>query len=205
MFPLVQPGEKMTEEVPFSPDPVPQNFPFLAIQSYAEVLRKGDLDAVDAAEKALVSIDADNQHSTLLRAFVAVNREDVLSQARASAERFRAGKPLSILDGVPVAVKDEVDMKPYLACVGTRIIGIAPAIEDSTVVALLRAAGALLIGKVTTHEIGINPNGFNAHRGAVRNPCDVQRDPGGSSRGSAAAVAAGLVPLSRLLCAELLV
>jgi Asp-tRNA(Asn)/Glu-tRNA(Gln) amidotransferase A subunit family amidase len=197
MIPLVKPDGNKTEEIPFIPDPVPQNFPFLTVRSYAEALRKGDLDAVDVAEKVLAAIDADNQQSTPLKAFVAVNREDVLSQARASAERFRAGKPLSILDGVPVAVKDEVDMKPYHTRVGTRIIGrTGPATQDSTVVARLRAAGALLIGKTTMHEIGISPNGFNAHSGAVRNPCDVQRDPGGSSCGSAAAVAAGLVPLA---------
>ncbi len=67
---------------------------------------------------------------------------------------------------------------------------------DATVVARLRAAGALLIGKANMHEIGINPNGANAHYGAARNPYDTARDPGGSSSGPAAAVAAGLCPIA---------
>ncbi len=115
---------------------------------------------------------------------------------RLAQERIRSGHPLSLLDGVPVAVKDEIDMKPYPTTVGTRFLGAAPAAEDSTVVARLRAAGALLVGKANMHEIGINPNGANAHYGMVRNPYDVRCDPGGSSSGSSAAVAAGLVPVA---------
>jgi Asp-tRNA(Asn)/Glu-tRNA(Gln) amidotransferase A subunit family amidase len=80
--------------------------------------------------------------------------------------------------------------------VGTRIFGRLPATEDSTVVARLRAKGALLIGKANMHEIGINPNGLNVHYGTVRNPYALDHDPGGSSSGPAAAVAAGLSPVA---------
>ena len=73
-------------------------------------------------------------------------------------------------------------------------MGKEPAKQDSTVVARLREAGALLVGKTNMHEIGINPNGYNDTFGAVRNPYDPACDPGGSSSGSAATVAAGIVP-----------
>jgi Asp-tRNA(Asn)/Glu-tRNA(Gln) amidotransferase A subunit family amidase len=95
-----------------------------------------------------------------------------------------------------VAVKDEVDQAPYPTHVGTTFLGKAPAKQDSTVVARLRKAGALLVGKANMHEIGINPNGSNAHYGHARNPYDLQRDTGGSSSGPAAAVAAGLAPVA---------
>jgi Asp-tRNA(Asn)/Glu-tRNA(Gln) amidotransferase A subunit family amidase len=101
-----------------------------------------------------------------------------------------------VLDGVPVAVKDEVDMMPYPTTVGTKFLGRTPATADSTVVARLRAAGALLLGKTNMNEIGINPEGINAHHGAVRNPYHLDHDSGGSSSGSAAAVAAGFCPVA---------
>ena len=115
---------------------------------------------------------------------------------RAATARIRAGSPLSIFDGVPVAIKDEVDQTPYPTTVGTTFLGRAPAAQDATAVARLRAAGALLIGKANMHEIGINPNGCNAHYGPARNPYDPTRDSGGSSSGPAVAVAAGLCPVS---------
>jgi Asp-tRNA(Asn)/Glu-tRNA(Gln) amidotransferase A subunit family amidase len=96
------------------------------------------------------------------------------------------------LDGVPVAIKDEIDMVPYPTTAGTRFLGRAAVQTDSTVVARLRSAGALLIGKTNMHEIGILPNGLNPHYGPVRNPYSPAHETGGSSSGSAAAVAAGL-------------
>jgi Asp-tRNA(Asn)/Glu-tRNA(Gln) amidotransferase A subunit family amidase len=171
-------------------------FPFTTIRDYAEAYRSGKTTPRREAEKILDAILSSDAGSPPLRAFIAVNSQDVLDQAEASTLRFAQGVPLSILDGVPVAVKDEVDMRPYPTTVGTTFLGEAPAIEDATVVARLRAAGALLIGKTNMHEIGINPNGNNVHYGPVRNPFDMQRDTGGSSSGSAAAVAAGLVPVA---------
>jgi Asp-tRNA(Asn)/Glu-tRNA(Gln) amidotransferase A subunit family amidase len=127
---------------------------------------------------------------------ISVQAGDVLRQARESARRYQEGKPLSPLDGVPVAVKDEVDMVPHPTTVGTAFLGRAPASRDSTVVARLRAAGALLIGKTNMHEIGIGVTGLNPHHGTPRNPYNPAHYTGGSSSGSAAAVAAGLCPLA---------
>jgi Asp-tRNA(Asn)/Glu-tRNA(Gln) amidotransferase A subunit family amidase len=148
------------------------------------------------AERFLAAVEASEQGNAPLRLFIAINREDVMAQARLSEKRILDRQPLSPLDGVPVAVKDEVDMLPYPTTVGTSFLGAAPAKEDSTVVARLRAAGALLVGKANMHEIGINPNGSNVHYGAVRNPFNDTCDTGGSSSGPSAAVAAGLVPVA---------
>ncbi len=195
LYPLVAP-EHSQQAGPSSLEPgtPPDGFPYRTARDYAEAYRLGKLSPVEAAEHTLAAIEASDQGDTPLRAFIAVKREDVLEQAQATKERLSSGHPLSLLDGVPIAVKDEVDMRPYPTTVGTRFLGARPVLQDSTVVARLRAAGALLVGKTNMHEIGINPNGANAHYGAVRNPYDMRCDSGGSSSGSAAAIAAGIVP-----------
>jgi Asp-tRNA(Asn)/Glu-tRNA(Gln) amidotransferase A subunit family amidase len=174
----------------------PNRGPFASAAGYARAYRDSATDPETVAEAVLAAIaDADDDPRPL-RAFRATNRDDLLTQARASAARHRAGRPLSLLDGVPVAVKDEVDQTPYGTTVGTSFLGREPAAEDATVVARLRAAGALLIGKTNMHEIGINPDGFNEHYGIIRNPYRLDCHAGGSSNGSAAAVAAGFCPVA---------
>ena len=174
----------------------PDSDPMPTAAGYARAYREGTANPETVAEAVLAAIADSDDGPRPLRAFRATNRDDLLTQARASAERLRAGRPLSLLDGVPVAVKDEVDQVPYGTTVGTSFMGQAPATEDATVVARLRAAGALLIGKANMHEIGINPDGFNEHYGIIRNPWDLDRHAGGSSNGSAAAVAAGFCPIA---------
>ena len=178
--------------LPASPDDAPMP----SAADYARAYRDGTANPEAVAEAVLAAIADSDGGSRPLRAFRATNRDDLLAQARASAERLRAGRPLSLLDGVPVAVKDEVDQTPYGTTVGTSFMGRMPATEDAMVVARLRAAGALLIGKTNMHEIGINPDGFNEHYGIVRNPYSLQCHAGGSSNGSAAAVAAGFCPVA---------
>jgi Asp-tRNA(Asn)/Glu-tRNA(Gln) amidotransferase A subunit family amidase len=173
-----------------------RSFPFPTARDYTEAYRAGTATPEQVAQRALEAIAASDAHSLPLRAFIACDRADVLAQARASAERWRSGRPIGPLDGVPVAVKDEVDQVPYPTTAGTSFLGRAPAAADSTAVARLRAAGALLLGKTNMHEIGINPTGLNVHYGIARNPFDRGRDPGGSSSGSAVAVAAGLCPIA---------
>jgi len=131
-----------------------------------------------------------------LRAIVAMDAEDVLKQARISAARYEAGTPLGPLDGVPVAVKDEMDQAPYPTSVGSRVRVARPALADAEIVARLRKAGAILIGKANMHELGLGVTGINPHWGAVRNPYDPARMTGGSSSGPAAAVAAGYCPIA---------
>ena len=104
--------------------------------------------------------------------------------------RIAAGEPLGVFDGVPVAVKDELDQVPYPTTVGTAFLGRESADEDATVAARFRAQGALLFGKTAMHEIGIGVTGLNPHHGTPRNPYDPGHFTGGSSSGPAAVVAA---------------
>jgi Asp-tRNA(Asn)/Glu-tRNA(Gln) amidotransferase A subunit family amidase len=170
--------------------------PFRTVRDYAGAYKEGKANPEDIAKKALEAIKNADAVNLKLRAFIAVNEGDVMQQAKASAERWKDRKPLSVLDGVPVAVKDEVDMVPYPTTVGTKFFGKAPAKQDATAVGRLRAAGALLLGKANMHEIGINPDGLNVNFGSTRNPYNPKHDTGGSSSGSATAVAAGLCPLA---------
>lgn len=167
--------------------------PFESARALHAAYASGRSDPVQVARR---SLEAAHAEKGALHVFIAQDEADVLSQAQASARRWAAGAPLGPLDGVPVAVKDELDMVPYPTSVGTRFLGHGPATEDATCVHRLRQAGAVLLGKVNMHEIGINPNGANPHYGLMRNPYDRRRDTGGSSSGSAAAVAAGLCPIA---------
>jgi Asp-tRNA(Asn)/Glu-tRNA(Gln) amidotransferase A subunit family amidase len=173
-----------------------KGFGFTSVHEYAEAYRKGRTTPLEVAQKVLDAITASDATPAPLRAFIAVNRDEVMRQAAESTQRFKARKPLGIFDGVPTAIKDEIDMLPYPTTVGTAFMGKKPANSDSTVAARLRGAGALLVGKTNMHEIGINVFGFNAYHGSTRNPYNTAHYTGGSSSGSATAVAAGLVPFA---------
>jgi Asp-tRNA(Asn)/Glu-tRNA(Gln) amidotransferase A subunit family amidase len=164
------------------------------VRDYESAYLSGRVTPVEVAGRVIEAIG--DARPPALRAVVACLEEDVMNQARASAERFRQGRPIGVFDGVPVAVKEEFDMVPYPTTVGTRFLGGSAAREDATVVARLRAAGALLVGKTNMHEIGIGVTGLNPHHGATRNPHEPAHFAGGSSGGSAAAVAAGLCPVA---------
>jgi Asp-tRNA(Asn)/Glu-tRNA(Gln) amidotransferase A subunit family amidase len=167
-------------------------FRFHGIREYEAAYGAGAVTPVQVAERALSAIASSDRPPNPIRAFIACRDDDVMSQAREATRRHEAGRPVGPLDGVPIAIKDEIDMVPYPTTAGTRFLGGRRAQADSTVVARLRSAGALLIGKTNMHEIGILPNGLNPHCGAVRNPYGPAHEAGGSSSGSAAAVAAGL-------------
>jgi Asp-tRNA(Asn)/Glu-tRNA(Gln) amidotransferase A subunit family amidase len=173
-----------------------RGFHFATVFDYAKSYRDGKIMPEEVAQKVLDAIEASNASNPPLRAVIAVDRDDVMKQARESTQRTKAGKPLSIFDGVPVAIKDELDMLPYPTTVGTSFLGKSPVKEDATVVARMRAAGALLVGKTNMHEIGINVTGLNPRHGTARNPYNTSHFTGGSSSGSATAIAAGLVPVA---------
>lgn len=165
------------------------------VAEYHSLLRRGTVTPVDLAERALSQIDASNTGATPLNAFIAVRRDDVLAQARASAERWAAHRPLGPLDGVPMCVKDEMDQAGYPTTLGTPALAQGPATHDAGGVAGLRRAGAVLLGKTNMQEIGMGVYGTNAHFGAARNPVNPAYHTGGSSSGTAAAVGAGIVPV----------
>lgn len=170
--------------------------PRSGVMAYADAYARGESDPVQVAAGIVKAVDKNNADSRSMNLFIAMDREDLISQARASKERIDRNEPLGIFDGVPVAVKDEFDQVPYPTTVGTSFLGKKPVQVDAAVVDRLRRQGALLVGKANMHEIGINPNGLNVHFGAVRNPFNLDHDAGGSSSGPAAAVAAGLVPVA---------
>ena len=120
-------------------------FKFETIGDFAKAYRSGDITPEDVARNLLAAIDRSDLQDPPLRAFIACDPNDLMTQAKASAQRLSQGAPRSILDGVPIAIKDEVDQVPYPTTVGTSFLGGGPAAEDATAVARLRAAGALLI------------------------------------------------------------
>ncbi|MFE8072203.1 amidase [Marinobacteraceae bacterium S3BR75-40.1] len=166
------------------------------VQAFAAAYRAGRITPEQVAERLLEALEHSNSGSRPLRAVVSSEPYNILQQARESTRRIQEGSPRSILEGVPVAIKDELDALPYSTRVGTRFLGEACCEEDATSVARLRAAGALILGKTNMHEIGIGVTGANPHFGHCRNPYNPDRFTGGSSSGSAAAVAAGLCPLA---------
>ncbi len=118
-----------------------------------------------------------------------------LAAAGESATRWRAGRPLGPLDGVPVTVKDLIDVAGLPTRRGSRLTDPAPVEDDAPLVVSLRAAGAVLLGKTTTTEFGWKTPGDNPLHGITRNPWDTRQTPGGSSSGAAAAAAACFGPL----------
>ncbi|NUN15861.1 MAG: amidase [Myxococcales bacterium] len=173
-----------------------RGFGFVTAADLVDAYVSKKLSPVDVARRFLEQRTASDQPDAVLRAFIAVQAETIFEMARASEARYSAGKPLSPLDGVPVAIKDEVDMQGYGTTGGTRFLGATPAEADSGVVARLRAAGAVLVGKTNMHELGVGVTGINPHHGPARNPYDPSRCSGGSSSGSAVAVASGLCPVA---------
>jgi Asp-tRNA(Asn)/Glu-tRNA(Gln) amidotransferase A subunit family amidase len=174
----------------------PEGFLFETVRDFAAAYREQRSNPEEVAQRILSLGVSRDTKSPPMRTFISQDPADLMAQAKASRERFEQGRPLSLLDGVPVAVKDELDQRGYPTTVGTKFLGKTVAHHDATPVARLRSLGALLIGKANMHEIGIGVTGLNVHYGAVRNPYDINRASGGSSSGSAAAVASGLCPLS---------
>jgi Asp-tRNA(Asn)/Glu-tRNA(Gln) amidotransferase A subunit family amidase len=173
-----------------------KGFNFNTILDYTTAYRSGATTPETIAERILAAFTESQSNDPSMNIFIAWMKDDLMTQARAATERIRSGNPLSIMDGVPVPVKDELDMLPFGTTVGTSFLGKTPAEQDSTVVARMRAAGALLIGKCNMHEIGIGVTGQNPHHGTVRNPYNPNHHTGGSSSGPAAAVAAGFGPVA---------
>lgn len=196
MKPELQTVAQPLKSLPAHPQDRQGGLPYDTAQDYQRAYLTGEITPEEVAESVLGAIAASDRGEAPLRAFIAVNREDLVDQATASAKRYARGEQLGPLDGVPVAIKDEMDLRGYPTTVGTRFLGQGVAQDDAASVACLREAGALLVGKTNMHEIGIGVTGQNPHHGTVRNPYHPGRHTGGSSSGPAAAVAAGFCPLA---------
>src|SRR5271168_2957697 len=157
------------------------------------LIAKGDLDPVEVAEFFLDRIEHDRANPS----FILVTRERALKEAAASRKRHREGRPAGPLDGVPVAWKDLVDMAGERTTAGSALfVDSALKQNDAPIVANLSAAGLAALGKTNLSEFAFSALGLNPHFGTPRNPRDpaTPRIAGGSSSGSAVAVAAGLAP-----------
>ncbi|KAF9976870.1 hypothetical protein BGZ73_007578 [Actinomortierella ambigua] len=170
---------------------------FLSCRDFYKAYRSGRTTPIEIAEKLMGLIKASDETTPPLKAVCSWNKELILEQARASAKRYKDGQPLSIVDGVPVVVKDEVDVQGYETRVGTNFLNKGnPALHDAYLVAQLRAHGALIVGKSTMHEIGLGITNCNPSTFTPRNPYHIEHHTGGSSGGSGAAVGAGLCPIA---------
>lgn len=149
--------------------------------------------AVEIVAQSLAAIDAQD---TTINAFVTVLHEDALQQARAIDTQISQGEAVGPLAGVPVAVKDNICVKDIAATCGSKMLENYIAPYDATVVTALRNAGAVIIGKTNMDEFAMGSSSETSAAGPVRNPHNKDCVAGGSSGGSAAAVAAGYVPLA---------
>ena len=127
-----------------------------------------------------------------LGSYITVTAEEALAEARQAEAQAKSGGMLGPLHGVPIALKDLFDTAGVRTTGGSKVLADRVPARDATVVARLRAAGAVLLGKLNMHEWAFGVTTQNPHFGPCRNPWDTSRIPGGSSGGSGAAVAAGL-------------
>ncbi|MEG4315833.1 MULTISPECIES: Asp-tRNA(Asn)/Glu-tRNA(Gln) amidotransferase subunit GatA [Pseudomonas] len=162
----------------------------LTLAQIARGLAAKDFSAVELSDALLARIA---QLDPQLNSFITVTAERARSQAQAADARRAAGENGALL-GAPIAHKDLFCTEGVLTTCGSKILHNFQAPYDATVVAKLAAAGAVSLGKLNMDEFAMGSANESSHFGAVKNPWDTSRVPGGSSGGSAAAVAAGLVP-----------
>ncbi|KAL3324032.1 hypothetical protein AABB24_038281, partial [Solanum stoloniferum] len=146
-------------------------------------------------ERFLSAVEHSSTPSMQMSFFINFDANDILRQAAQSTHRYQQGEALSVLDGVPIGIKDEIDCMPYPTTGGTKWMHkVRQCKDDAECVKCLRSCGAILVGKTNMHELGAGTSGINPHHGTTRNPYNIGRIAGGSSSGSAAVVAAGLCP-----------
>jgi aspartyl-tRNA(Asn)/glutamyl-tRNA(Gln) amidotransferase subunit A len=163
----------------------------IALQSLAEVserVKTRAVSPVDLLQECLARIE---KYDVAINSFISVYVEEALEQARAAEQEIAHGQWRGPLHGIPVAIKDLIDIEGKVTTAASALFLNNVAREDADVVKKLRAAGAIIIGKNNLHEFAYGGSGMISHFGAVRNPKDTSRITGGSSSGSAAAVAEG--------------
>jgi len=154
-------------------------------------MRQGDMTA-EAYATALLDRCEAGKH---LNAFIGFEPERVLHAARAADKQRASGAALGSLHGLPIPVKDSVNTKDYPTTGGTTALKDFHPAEDAELVARLKMAGAIILGKTNIHELSFGWTSNNQAFGAVHNPYDTSRIPGGSSGGTAAAIAARMAPI----------
>jgi aspartyl-tRNA(Asn)/glutamyl-tRNA(Gln) amidotransferase subunit A len=169
------------------------DFRSVSVASLSEMVRTGAVSSRELVTLALERIDVLDPH---INAFVAVDEAGALRQAAAADDDIANGR-IRPLSGIPFAVKDLEDATGFVTSSGTATrAGDPPSRRDSVLVHRLKKAGAIVVGKTNAPELGLKPLTDNPTFGITRNPWNLERTPGGSSGGSSAAVAAGLVPFA---------
>jgi aspartyl-tRNA(Asn)/glutamyl-tRNA(Gln) amidotransferase subunit A len=165
-------------------------------QSCSELLAlqsRGEATAAEIAQAHLVVAAA---REPAVGAFLRLDRDDILAQARAVDAKRARGEPMGPLAGVPVAIKDVLCTRGQVTTAGSKMLADFIPPYDATAIAKLRAADAVLFGKTNMDEFAMGSSTENSAYKTTKNPWDTTRIPGGSSGGSAAAVAAGMAPVS---------
>ncbi|MER9534163.1 amidase [Mesorhizobium sp. M0309] len=164
-----------------------------SIRAIAAALEGGNRSSVEIVEECIAAAERTNPW---LRSFVTIVADHALAQAGKADARRRAGRVLGRLDGIPYAAKDIFETLGIRTTGGSRVLENNVPDRSAAAIRMLDAAGAALIGKTNLHEFAFGATGENRWTGTVVNPHDKTRLAGGSSSGSAAAVAAGIVPFA---------
>ena len=160
----------------------------LSLAEAGRLVRDRKLSPIEITDACLAQIE---RLEPRLNAFITVTADAAKQAAEARSEQIAAGTRSGRLQGLPVAIKDLFDVAGVRMTAGSRILAENVATEDSRAAARLKAAGAVMLGKLNLHEFAFGATGVNPHYGPARNPWDPERMTGGSSSGSGAAVAAG--------------
>jgi aspartyl-tRNA(Asn)/glutamyl-tRNA(Gln) amidotransferase subunit A len=164
--------------------------------SATQLLAKLDSREISSVSLTEAHLDQIERHDSRVRAFLRVDRQRALERAADVDARRRAGKPLGRLAGLPVAIKDLLCTAGEPTTCGSRMLENFVPPYDATVIARLKAADAVLIGKTNMDEFAMGGSTENSAFQRTANPWDLERIPGGSSGGAAACLAAGMAPLS---------
>lgn len=167
---------------------------FVSALATAQDIRSGKRSAASVMQTVLATI---HQHDSAIQSVTHLFAEQAMQQAQAVDARLARKEPLPPLAGVPFGVKDLFDIKGHVTTAGSIVLrNTPPAAQDAAIVARLRAVGAIPVATLNMDEFAYGFATDNAHYGITRNPHDTSRMAGGSSGGSAAAVAAGFLPLT---------
>ncbi|XP_054801712.1 fatty acid amide hydrolase isoform X2 [Prosopis cineraria] len=170
-------------------------FRYWKIRDYAYAYRSGKVTPSMVAENIISVIEEISNKKPREPLLISFDAEEVRRQAAASTHRFEAGNPLSILDGIFMAIKDDIDCYPHPSKGATTWMHEVRTVKkDAVCVSRLRSCGVIFVGKANMHELGMGTTGNNPNYGTTRNPHAPDRYTGGSSSGPAAIVASGLCP-----------
>jgi len=166
---------------------------YATVSELSELLAGGKITSVELIKAYLNRIKAVEPK---VEAFLSYDEADALAQARASDERRAAGKAFGPLDGIPVGIKDVISVKDQPLSCASKILAPYVSPYDATAITRLRAQGAIIFGRLNMDEFAMGSSTENSAFKVTKNPWDVSRIPGGSSGGSAAAIASGMLPLA---------